>query len=144
MFGSLDISTSALVAQRTRLNVIAGNLANMYSTRRLDGEPGPYCRHYVTFASGNPATGTGGLSEAGPGVHVDNIEEDPSEGRFVFDPSHPDAIRQGPRAGWVEYPNVDVAVEMVDAIEATRAYEANITVMNATKKMISSSMRLLA
>lgn len=137
MFGSLDISTSALVAQRTRMDVIAGNIANAYSTRRLDGEPGPYKRRFAIFAQGNAG---GGM----PGVHVEGVEEDPSKGRLVYDPQHPDAIRSGPEAGYVEYPNVDMATEMIDAIEAARAYEANITAIDVTKSMISSSLRLLA
>lgn len=141
MFSSLDISVSALVAQRTRMDVIAGNVANQYTTRRLDGQPGPYKRRFVTFASGAP--GAGGSSSA-PGVHVEGIEEDQSMGRFVYDPQHPAAIRSGPQAGYVEYPNVDMATEMIDAIEASRAYEANITAMDVTKSMISSSLRLLA
>ncbi|HOW17630.1 MAG TPA: flagellar basal body rod protein FlgC [Phycisphaerae bacterium] len=140
MFGSLDISTSALVAQRTRMDVIAGNIANAYSTQRLDGQPGPYKRRFAVFAAGNPA----GASPSAPGVHVEAVEEDPAPGRLVYDPQHPDAIRTGPRAGYVEYPNVDLATEMVDAIEAARAYEANITAMDVTKSMISASLRLLA
>jgi flagellar basal-body rod protein FlgC len=136
MFGSMDISTSALVAQRTRMDVIAGNLANMYSLRRLDGEPGPYRRRFVTFAAGDEG--------GGPGVRVSSVEEDASPGRLVHDPMHPLAIRSGANAGFVEYPNVDVGVEMVDAIEAARAYEANITVLDVTKSMLSSTLRLLA
>jgi flagellar basal-body rod protein FlgC len=140
MFGSLDISTSALVAQRTRMDVIAGNIANEYSTQRPDGQPGPYKRRFVIFAPGNPAAAT----PSAPGVHVEAVEEDQSPGRLVYDPQHPDAIRTGPKAGYVEYPNVDMATEMVDAIEAARAYEANVTAMDVTKSMISASLRLLA
>lgn len=142
MYGSLDVSTSALVAQRTRLDVISGNLANIYTTRRLDGTEGPYKRKYVTFEAG--ATDGGRGRSSGPGVHVSTIEEDTSPGRLVFDPKHPDAIRSGPRAGYVEYPNVNMAVEMVDAMEASRAYEANIAVMDATKSLIASSLKILA
>lgn len=118
------------------MDVIAGNLANMYSLRRLDGEPGPYRRRFVTFA---PSADAGG-----PGVRVASVEEDASPPRLVHDPMHPLAIRSGPHAGYVEYPNVDPAVEMVDAIEAARAYEANITVLEASKSLLSSSLRLLA
>jgi flagellar basal-body rod protein FlgC len=140
VFGSLDISTSALVAQRTRLDVIAGNIANAQSTRRLDGQPGAYKRRYVTFAPGRTDAGESGA----PGVRVASVSEDRSPGRLVHDPDHPDAIRSGPRAGYVEYPNVDMAVEMIDAIEAARAYEANITAIDVTKKMITSTLRILA
>ncbi|MBN1492111.1 MAG: flagellar basal body rod protein FlgC [Phycisphaerae bacterium] len=145
MFGSLEISTSALIAQRVRMDVISGNLANTHTTRRLDGQPGPFRRHMVAFATGNPgATAARDSGGMGPGVHVAAVEEDPSPGRFVLDPSHPDAIKSGPMAGHVEYPNIDIASEMVDAIEASRAYEANITAIDVTKSMISTSLRLLA
>lgn len=135
MFGSLDISTSALVAQRIRMDTIAGNVANAQATRRADGEPGPYRRRVAVF---EPVAARGG-----PGVRVAEIQEDPSPGRMHFDPGHPDAIRSGPQAGYVEYPNVDLATEMVDAMLASRAYEANIAAIDVTKNMISSSLRLL-
>jgi flagellar basal-body rod protein FlgC len=145
VYGTLEISTSALVAQRTRMDVIAGNIANAFTTRRLDGEPGPYRRRFVVFEPTDPnaTAGTGDRASA-PGVHVSAIREDPSLLRYRLDPEHPDAIKEGPHAGYVAYPNVDLSVEMVDAIEAARAYEANITVMDVTKNMISSSLRLLA
>ncbi len=145
MFGTLDISTSALVAQRARMDVIAGNIANAYSTRRLDGEAGPYRRKFVTFAPGAPESfGLRSGERSRPGVHVESIEEDQAPPRLVHDPNHPDAIRSGPQAGYVAYPNVDMATEMVDAIEASRAYEANVTALDVTKNMISASLRLLA
>jgi len=139
MFGALDISTSALTAHRTRMDVIAGNIANMYATRRADGQPGPYQRRVALLASGNPAGGPDA-----PGVHVQQVVTDPSPFRRVHEPSHPDAIRSGPEQGYVLYPNVDYATEMVNAMEAARAYEANVTVMEITKTMAAGSLRLLA
>jgi flagellar basal-body rod protein FlgC len=136
MFGSLDISTSALTAQRTRLDTIAGNMANAHATRRADGEPGPFKRRIAVFQAGN--------GQGGAGVHVKEIVEDPAKGRLVFQPWHPDAIKAGEKKGYVEYPNVDVSTEMVDAMLASRAYEANIAAMEVTKSMLSSSLRLLA
>jgi len=136
MFGSLDISTSALVAQRIRLDTIMGNMANAEVTRRADGRPGPYKRRMVLFESGDGA--------GGPGVHVREIREDPGPGRFVRLPDHPDAIQSGPHKGYVEYPNVDVSTEVVNAMLASRAYEANIAAIEVTKSMISSTLRLLA
>jgi len=136
MFGSLDISVSGLVAQRIRMDTIMGNVANAQATRRADGEPGPYKRRMALFATGD--------GKGGPGVHVERVEEDPGRGFMVLDPSHPDAIQSGSDKGWVEYPNVDYNTEMVNAMMASRAYEANITAMEATKTMISSTMRLLA
>src|SRR5512133_864116 len=106
MFGTLDISTSGLVAQRIRMDTIAGNIANAQATARADGQPGPYKRRFAVFESDN--------GQGGPGVHVPEVLEDSTPGRFVYDPGHPDAIRSGPRQGYVEYPNVDPATEMVD------------------------------
>lgn len=138
MYGALDISTSGLVAQRVRLDTIAGNIANKDATSRADSRPGPYRRRVVLLAPGNPQAG-----RDAPGVHVRGIVEDPSPPRLVWDPQHPDRIRSGPLAGYVRYPNVDLTVEMVNAIEAVRAYEANLTVAEATKSMLRASLQLL-
>ncbi|HOW72275.1 MAG TPA: flagellar basal body rod protein FlgC [Phycisphaerae bacterium] len=136
MFGSLDISTSGLVAQRIRLDTIAGNIANAQATSRADGQPGPYKRRMAVFQTGD--------GRGGPGVHVARIEEDPSRGILLSIPGHPDAIKSGPDKGRVEMPNVDHGTEMINAMLASRAYEANITAMEATKDMISSTLRLIA
>jgi len=137
MYGSLDISASALTAQRTNLDVIAGNIANMYTTRGVDGEP--YRRRVAMFAAGNPSRG-----EESPGVHVERVTRDPSPFRKEFNPSHPDAAKSGPEAGYVLMPNVDLSTEMVNAMAAARAYEANVTVMEVTKTMAATALRLLA
>lgn len=137
MFAAMDISTSALVAQRTNLDVIAGNVANMFTTRGLDGSP--YRRRVAMFAEGNPAKGKGAA-----GVHVQSIARDPAPFRREFDPSHPDAIKSGPETGYVLKPNVDPSTEMVNAMTAVRAYEANVTVMEISKSMAATSLRLLA
>ncbi|MBN1345973.1 MAG: flagellar basal body rod protein FlgC [Phycisphaerae bacterium] len=139
MFGALDISTSALVAQRTRMDAIAGNIANAATPADPDGDPGPYRRRMAIFATGNPAAG-----RDAPGVHVSEILEDPSPPDRRFDPGHPLAAKTGKWKGYVAYPNVKLSTEMINAVEANRAYEANITVMGATKSMISAALRLLA
>ncbi len=133
MFGAFDISTSGLSAQRVRLNTIAANIANAESTRNEAGDLAPYRRKVVHFAEA--------MDDAGRhrGVRVTGVVEDPSDFRQVFDPGHPDAVD-----GYVTYPNVDLATEYVNALEATRAYEANITAVEATKAMLSASLRLLA
>lgn len=132
MFTAIDISTSALVAQRTNLDIIAGNLANAHTTRGLDGSA--YRRRYVVFAQGNPAGGKGA-----PGVHIQSVERDPSQLRKEYNPTHPDAVN-----GYVSMPNVDPAEEMVNAMMAARAYEANVAVMEISKSMVAASLRLLA
>ncbi|MFQ5424702.1 MAG: flagellar basal body rod protein FlgC [Phycisphaerae bacterium] len=133
MFGVLDISTSGLVAQRTHLDTIAGNIANVQTTRRADGRPGPYLRQVALLAPGN--------GHGGPGVHVQNVIEDTKgKPREVLDPSHPDADANG----IVRYPNVDLSTELINAMVAVRAYEANVTAIEATKSIMASTMRLLA
>ncbi len=133
MFGALDISTSGLVAQRTRMDTIAENMANQHSTMDANGNYAPFRRRLAVFSPGDPATGND------MGVHVREIMHDPAPFRKVHEPGHPHADEQG----YVEYPNVDPMMEMVNAIEATRAYEANITAAEATKAMIDSALRLL-
>ena len=139
MFGSLDISVSAMQAHRTRLNVIAGNIANMNATRGPTGEPRPYQRRVALLATGNPKGGPGA-----PGVHVQEVVRDSSPPREVYDPYHPDAVQTGPKKGYVLYPNVDYATEMINALQAARAYEANVTVTDITKSMAAGALRLLA
>ncbi len=136
MFGALDTSTSALVAQRIRMDAIAGNVANAYTTQRADGKAGPYQRRFVVFAAGD--------GKGGPGVHVAKVGEDRSPGHMVNEPDNPAAIKEGKWKGWVEYPNVEPITEMTNAMLASRAYEANVSVMDVTKRMMASSLRLLA
>lgn len=139
MLSALDISTSALVAQRVNLDTIAGNIANMHATRDADGNPNPYRRRVALFS-----TGASSGNHPAPGVHISAIQEDPSAFRLVYDPGHPDAIRQGPQKGYVQMPNVDYSTEMINAIMASRAYEANVAVMDITKTMASATLRLIA
>jgi len=134
MLDALDIPASALVAQRTRMDTIAGNVANIDATRNEKGEKIPYRRRFVVFQAGRAG------EPAKPGVHVKSIELDPSPFRRVYDPGHPDADKDG----YVSYPNVDLAIEQVNMMEASRAYEANITMMETLKAMINSTLRLIA
>ena len=137
MIRALDISSSALVAQRTRLNVIAGNIANAFTTTQEDGTIQPYRRRCVSFAPG-PVSGEGA------GVHVAEIYEDPSEFQWRYAPGDPCACKDGPHKGYVQYPNVNITMEYVDAMEASRAYEANVAVMNVTKTMVHQAIQLFA
>ncbi|MCD6406233.1 MAG: flagellar basal body rod protein FlgC [Planctomycetes bacterium] len=137
MFGSLDVSSSALAAYRVRMNVIANNMANAHTTRDASGTGGPYRRRVALFAPGAP-----GLQN-GEGVRVSEVVTDPAPFRKVKAPDHPDAVKTGPDAGYVYYPNVDPLVEMVDMMAATRAYQANITAFEAAKSIVGSALRLL-
>jgi flagellar basal-body rod protein FlgC len=136
MFSTMNISTSALVAQRTNLNTIAGNIANMYATRDADGNANPYRRRVPLFTTGDP--------QGNPGVRVAQIVESQAPFRRVLDPDHPDAVKTGPDAGHVFMPNVDYSTEMINALQAARMYEANVTVMDITKTMAAASLRMLA
>lgn len=134
MFGSLDISTSALVAQRTRMQVIAANLANKDAIYDAQGNYAPFRRRIAVFAPGDPSTGND------QGVHVHKILLDRAPFDLRYEPGHPNANQDG----YVAYPNVDSSMEMINALEASRAYEANVTTAEATKSMIQTSLRLLA
>jgi flagellar basal-body rod protein FlgC len=128
-----------MVAQRTHLDVIAGNVAMRDVTRDELGNPAPYRRRTPLFAAGDPSRGP-----QAPGVHVAAIVPDPTPFGLRWDPDHPDAVAAGPEKGYVRVSNVDIHTEMVNAMSALRAYEANAAVIEMAKNMASSSMRLIA
>ena len=138
MFGALDTATSGLVAQRTNLDVIAGNIAMRDVTRDEAGQAVPYRRRVALFA---PITGRDGEA---PGVRVAKVVEDPTPFGLRWDPGHVDAIREGKDKGYVRVSNVDYTAEMVNAMVAARMYEANVTVAEMAKRMAASTMMLLA
>lgn len=133
MYGSLDISTSALVAQRTRLNVISANIANREVLVNAQGQYAPYQRRIALLASGDPASGRT------EGVHVADIVTDDTL-LFRYEPDS----RFANADGYVGYPNVDPVKEMVNAMEASRSYEANIAAIEATKSMINAALEVIA
>lgn len=136
MIRALDVTKSALVAQRIRMDVIAGNMANAFATQQEDGTIEPFRRRIVSFMSGD---GSGGA-----GVHVSDVRQDPSPPRLAYDPGHPHAAKDGPQKGYVRYPNVSMTMEYIDAVEAGRAYEANVAMMNVTKAMLQKAIQLFA
>jgi flagellar basal-body rod protein FlgC len=136
MFTSLDVSTSGLVAQRARLNAISSNIANMSTTRDENGEATPYQPRYVTFETDTSLKTPGG----GAGVRIGSVEYSDEPPKMKYEPGHPDADEQG----YVRYPAVDMTTEFVDALEATRAYEANIGVIEVTKNMAEQALRIIA
>jgi len=133
MFGSLDISTSALIAHRTRLDAISANIANADVFLNEAGENEPFKRRMVTLASGDPS------GSSPEGVHVSSIELDNAPPRMKYEPFSPYANANG----YVKYPNIDIVVEQMNAMEAARSYEANITAIEATKSMMSVALQLL-
>jgi len=138
-FETANICASGMTAQRARIDVIASNISNAETTRAENGEP--YRRKAVIFAevlnkeleniSTNDKEGLGG-------VKILKIEEDKRPFQLVFNPDHPDADENG----YVKMPNVNVLREMVDLINAQRAYEANVTVLNATKSFASAALQI--
>ena len=137
---SMNISASALTATRLRMDVVAENIASSNTTRTETGEP--YRRRYVVFQER-----TGGsafksffnrANAASGGVRVTSVETDMSEFKLDYNPSHPDADENG----YVKMPNVEVVQEMVDMMSAYRAYEANITALNAFKDMAMKTLEI--
>jgi flagellar basal-body rod protein FlgC len=136
----MSISASALTATRLRMDVIAENMANSSTTRTEDG--GPYRRKYVVFqerTNDRDFASFFNRSRKMPGgVRVVHIGEDMSEFKYDYNPTHPDADENG----YVRLPNVEVVQEMVDMMAAYRAYEANITALNAFKDMAVKTLEI--
>lgn len=141
-FNSLDISASALTAQRFRMDVIAQNIANQETTRTAEGTP--YRRRNVVLEQRtNTASFSSVFEDArqkvmGAGVRVASVEEDPSPFKLKYDPTHPDANEEG----YVELPNVDTITEMVDMISASNAYDANVTAISVFKNMAMKALEI--
>lgn len=147
LFSTFDVAGSGMSAERLRLDVIANNLANARTTRSAEG--GPYRRQRVVFAAREAGAHRPPFARMlaaegrravhpGEGVRVVGIAPDTAPPRRVWDPHHPDADEDG----YVLLPNVDVVTEMVDMISATRAYEANVSVMQAAKLMAQAALEI--
>ena len=130
MFMPLKISATALLAQKVRLNVIASNIANASSTQTPQG--GPYRRKDVVFQSYM-------YDKDSAGVDIPKVVDDQSPFRSVFDPSHPDADKNG----FVLYPNINVLTEVVNLMTAQRSYEANLTMISSYKDMYMKTLDIL-
>lgn len=140
---SMEVSASGLSAQRTRLNIISQNLANAETTRTAEG--GPYRRRVTVFSAQPFVSHLQQAMDAPPqqndprqGVLVNEISQDNSPFKKVYDPSHPDADADG----YVLYPNVDVVTEMVNMVTASRSYEANVTAVSASKNMALKALEI--
>ena len=136
LLSGIGSTSGALAAEKTRMNIVAQNIANANTTRDADGQA--YQRKVVTFESflDPKAAGRGGAGLSG--VRVASVDEDPSPPRLVYDPSHPDADENG----MVTLPNVDTAREMVDLIASSRAYEANLQVARAARQMAKQTLQM--
>src|ERR1019366_4508237 len=133
LISAIDISSSALAAQRTRLDIVAQNIANAQTTRTPTG--GPYQRQVVSFET-ELVKRAGGQSLQT--VHIAGVSSDRSEGERVQNPQHPDADAEG----FVHMPNVNLAYEMVDLITASRTYEANLAVVKNARTMAMKTLEI--
>lgn len=149
IFHGMNTTASALTAQRLRMDVISSNMAGIDVTRakQVNGEWEPYRRKTVTLSAQegqfskflNVALGSKAKSSVGNGVKVTQIKDDTETPfKLVYDPTHPDANEDG----YVNMPNVDPLKEMVDLMSATRSYEANVTVFNANKAMLTKALEI--
>jgi flagellar basal-body rod protein FlgC len=136
LFGALGISASGMAAERLRMDVTSNNLANADSTKGANGQP--YQRQEVVLQAGGQSF-SDVLGNAQAGVQVQAIVADPSPGRRVYDPSHPDADAQG----YVTLPNVNTVTEMTDLITESRSYEANVQAMNTAKQLYLKTLDVL-
>lgn len=143
MFKAIDVSATGLTAQRLRMDIISKNIANATTTRTSSGTP--YRRQVPVFREASSPFNFAeqleiakGSRKGGNGVEVYGIQEDKSPFKKVYEPGHPDADKDG----YVQMPNVEIVAEMVNMISSTRAYEANITSLNATKSMAMKALEI--
>ncbi len=139
MFSALDVSTSGLAAQRVRMNAISGNLANISTTHNEEGQAVPYQPRFVVFQT-DDSVGSNGAA----GVRVDSVQIEDLEPLYKYEPQHPDAIKDGKWKGYVAYPNVNMMTEYTDAMEAARAYEANLGAIEISKDLANQTLRIIA
>jgi len=139
VFRSMQISASGLSLERLKMDVISTNIANINTTRGADGQP--YRRKVVTFSENleKEINRINGISrKVSSGVKVDEVLEDDSEFRIIFDPTHPDADENG----YVQMPNINMVDEMISLINTQRAYEANVTTLNANKAILKKALEI--
>lgn len=146
IFNSISVAATGLTANRMRLDVIANNMANVNTTRTTEGGPFRRSRVVMRPVTESPFWRSPFLPDTmddgiGRGVRVVEVQKDlKTEPRYVYDPTHPDAILSGPREGYVEMPNVDVVTEMTDMISASRSYEANAAIIEGSKSMFQRAL----
>jgi flagellar basal-body rod protein FlgC len=138
MYGALNISTSGMIAQRTRMAVISANIANANTILDSQGNLNPYKKRILNFAPGDP-------SSADPvgrrfGVHVSEIGKDENAVRMQYEPGSKYADEEG----YVPYPDISPQMEQINAMSAARAYEANVVAAETTKSMMAQALRLIA
>jgi flagellar basal-body rod protein FlgC len=157
-FKAFDIAASGMKAEQKRMDVISNNIANAHTTKTKDGTP--YRRQIAEVTSANVedfsnefdkasfdssfdnAFETGSAGFEGQGVKVAGVREDGGDYNWVYDPSHPDAMKDGPHAGYVAKPNINIIQEMTSMMQASRAYEANGTLVESAKQMAMKALEI--
>ena len=134
LVSGIQSTSAALDAERTRLDIIAENIANAHTTHGVDGKP--YQRQVVVFESVLRQATDG--SPAAPALQVARIEKDPRPAQMVYEPGHPDADKNG----MVAMPNVNIHEEMADFITASRAFEANLSVIRNSRSMAMQTLSI--
>lgn len=147
LFSSINIAATGMTAERLRSDVIADNIANATTTRTPEGGAFKRSRVILRPRTEQPYFRLPFLPDqmdngVGKGVRVSEVQKDASPPRLVYDPTHPDAVKTGPKAGYVEMPNVNIVTEMVDLIAASRAYEANSAIANGSKAMFLKALEI--
>lgn len=137
MFNGLKISASGMLSERVRLEAISSNIANANNTT-LDSNGNVYKRKQALLDENNL-----NFNDVLNGVKVSKIVEDQSADKLVYDPEHEDAIKEGEFAGYVRYPNVDIAKEIIDLTNAQRAFEVNSQTFNASKGILDASLNII-
>jgi flagellar basal-body rod protein FlgC len=137
VFSAMEVAASGLSAERSRMNVIASNLANAHTTKGPDGNP--YQRQDPVFSSQPVSPGSfDPVLRSVQEVRLAGVRTDTTPGQLVYDPGHPDANAQG----YVTYPNVNVVTEMVNLMTASRAYEAGVTSIESLKTMAKTAIKI--
>ncbi|HVH41102.1 MAG TPA: flagellar basal body rod protein FlgC [Labilithrix sp.] len=137
VFSAMEVAASGLSAERSRMNIVAGNLANARTTRTAEG--GPYKRLDPVFAAKPVSEGSfDPVLRKVETVELSEVRPDQTPGALVYEPGHPDANADG----YVEYPNVNVVTEMVNMMTASRAYEAGVTSIESLKAMARAALRI--
>jgi flagellar basal-body rod protein FlgC len=152
-FSSMDTASSAMSAERFRMDVISQNIANANTQNTVAGTP--YRRQVASITSasdngGKPFALPVGLDDddgpkfRGQGVQVSAVQQDQSDYRYVYDPTNPNAQKEGKWKGYVAMPNVNIITEMTDLIAASRAYEASATAVESAKGIAMKGLEISA
>jgi len=150
LFGAMDAASSAMSAERFKMDIISQNISNANTTNTLTGEPYRRKVAVTTPADAPQFALPAGLDDDDDdssqvqtrGIKISGVAEDQSQLKYIYDPSNPNAVKEGKMKGYVAMSNVNSITEMTDLIAATRAYDANATVVDAVKGMAMKGLEI--